>query len=100
MDTSSGNRSFPRHQIDCRIVHRWMNSLRRVFSTGSSINHLIVRLDPWVMLAVRFQNFDTAIAVNDMTNVLMIDDYDLAEACSIVIEFGSERFGYVVTPNV
>jgi len=35
-----------------------------------------------------------------MTNVLMIDDYELAEACAIVRAFGSERFGYVVTPNV
>jgi exopolysaccharide biosynthesis WecB/TagA/CpsF family protein len=35
-----------------------------------------------------------------MTDVLMIDDYDLAEACAIVTGFGSERFGYVVTPNV
>ncbi len=35
-----------------------------------------------------------------MTNVLMIDDYELAEACAIVTAFGSERFGYVVTPNV
>src|SRR5258708_36883171 len=35
-----------------------------------------------------------------MTNVLTIDDYELAEACAIVTAFGSERFGYVVTPNV
>jgi exopolysaccharide biosynthesis WecB/TagA/CpsF family protein len=35
-----------------------------------------------------------------MANVLMIDDYELAEACAIVTAFGSERFGYVVTPNV
>jgi exopolysaccharide biosynthesis WecB/TagA/CpsF family protein len=46
------------------------------------------------------RNFGTAFAVNDMTNVLMIDDYELAEACAIVTAFGSERFGYVVTPNV
>jgi exopolysaccharide biosynthesis WecB/TagA/CpsF family protein len=35
-----------------------------------------------------------------MTDVLMIDDYELAEARAIVTAFGSERFGYVVTPNV
>jgi exopolysaccharide biosynthesis WecB/TagA/CpsF family protein len=35
-----------------------------------------------------------------MANVLMIDDYELAEARAIVTAFGSERFGYVVTPNV
>jgi len=35
-----------------------------------------------------------------MTNVLIIDDYELGEACAIVTAFGSERFGYVVTPNV
>src|SRR5258707_1129558 len=35
-----------------------------------------------------------------MSNVLTIDDYELAEACAIVTAFGSERFGYVVTPNV
>ena len=35
-----------------------------------------------------------------MTNVLTIDDYELGEACAIVAAFGSERFGYVVTPNV
>jgi exopolysaccharide biosynthesis WecB/TagA/CpsF family protein len=49
--------------------------------------------------AVR-RNFGTAFGMNDMTNVLMIDDYELAEACAIVTAFGSERFGYVVTPNV
>jgi exopolysaccharide biosynthesis WecB/TagA/CpsF family protein len=37
---------------------------------------------------------------NDMTNVMMIDDYELGEACAIVTAFGNERFGYVVTPNV
>src|SRR5258708_33199384 len=46
------------------------------------------------------RSFGTAFAVNDMTSVLMIDDYELAEACEIVTAFGSERFGYVVTPNV
>src|SRR5258708_26313307 len=35
-----------------------------------------------------------------MTNVLFIDDYELGEARAIVTAFGSERFGYVVTPNV
>jgi exopolysaccharide biosynthesis WecB/TagA/CpsF family protein len=35
-----------------------------------------------------------------MTNVLNIDDYELREARAIVTAFGSERFGYVVTPNV
>src|SRR3984893_2225627 len=46
------------------------------------------------------RNFGTPFAVNDMTNVLMIDDYELGEARAIVTAFGSERFGYVVTPNV
>jgi exopolysaccharide biosynthesis WecB/TagA/CpsF family protein len=35
-----------------------------------------------------------------MTNVLNIDDYELSEARAIVTAFGSERFGYIVTPNV
>jgi exopolysaccharide biosynthesis WecB/TagA/CpsF family protein len=35
-----------------------------------------------------------------MNNVLTIDDYELGEARAIVTAFGSERFGYVVTPNV
>ena len=35
-----------------------------------------------------------------MVNVLDIDDYELGEARAIVKAFGSERFGYVVTPNV
>ena len=35
-----------------------------------------------------------------MANVLDIDDYDLGEARAIVTAFGTERFGYVVTPNV
>ena len=35
-----------------------------------------------------------------MTNVLDIDDYNLEEALKLVQMFGSERFGYVVTPNV
>jgi exopolysaccharide biosynthesis WecB/TagA/CpsF family protein len=35
-----------------------------------------------------------------MTNVLDIDDYELGEARAIVTAFGSDRFGYVVTPNV
>jgi exopolysaccharide biosynthesis WecB/TagA/CpsF family protein len=35
-----------------------------------------------------------------MANVLDIDDYELTEAIAIVTAFGTERFGYVVTPNV
>src|SRR5258707_6321440 len=35
-----------------------------------------------------------------MANVLDIDDYELREARAILTAFGSERFGYVVTPNV
>ena len=35
-----------------------------------------------------------------MANVLNIDDYDLEETLKIVAGFGSDRFGYVVTPNV
>jgi len=35
-----------------------------------------------------------------MANVLDIDDYELGEARAIVTAFGSDRFGYVVTPNV
>jgi exopolysaccharide biosynthesis WecB/TagA/CpsF family protein len=35
-----------------------------------------------------------------MATVLDIDDYDLDEAVAIVAVFGTERFGYVVTPNV
>lgn len=37
---------------------------------------------------------------NIMTNVLEIDDYELREALAIIGAFGSDRFGYVVTPNV
>ena len=36
----------------------------------------------------------------NMNNVLTIDDYELREARAIVTAFGTERFGYVVTPNV
>lgn len=35
-----------------------------------------------------------------MSTSLDIDDYDLAEFRSILASFGSDRFGYVVTPNV
>jgi N-acetylglucosaminyldiphosphoundecaprenol N-acetyl-beta-D-mannosaminyltransferase len=35
-----------------------------------------------------------------MRNVLNIDDYDLREALQLVSGYGTERFGYVVTPNV
>ena len=35
-----------------------------------------------------------------MANVLDIDDYNLDEALKLVSMFGSERYGYVVTPNV
>ncbi len=35
-----------------------------------------------------------------MPNVMNIDDYDLEEAREIVAAFGTERYGYVVTPNV
>ena len=35
-----------------------------------------------------------------MSNVLNIDDYDLEETLKIVAEFGSDHYGYVVTPNV
>ncbi|HEX3847925.1 MAG TPA: WecB/TagA/CpsF family glycosyltransferase [Steroidobacteraceae bacterium] len=35
-----------------------------------------------------------------MTSVLTIDDYDLSEASEVVADYGSGRYGYVVTPNV
>jgi exopolysaccharide biosynthesis WecB/TagA/CpsF family protein len=35
-----------------------------------------------------------------MTSVLNIDDYDLEDALKIVAQFGNDRFGFVVTPNV
>jgi exopolysaccharide biosynthesis WecB/TagA/CpsF family protein len=35
-----------------------------------------------------------------MRSVLHIDDYDLREALQMASAYGSERFGYVVTPNV
>jgi exopolysaccharide biosynthesis WecB/TagA/CpsF family protein len=35
-----------------------------------------------------------------MADVLDIDDCDLAMALTIVAEFGSDRYGYLVTPNV
>jgi len=35
-----------------------------------------------------------------MTNVINIDDYDLAGALQVVAGFGTERYGYLVTPNV
>jgi exopolysaccharide biosynthesis WecB/TagA/CpsF family protein len=38
--------------------------------------------------------------IQRMHSVLEIDDYDLEEALEIVAGFGTDRFGYVVTPNV
>jgi exopolysaccharide biosynthesis WecB/TagA/CpsF family protein len=35
-----------------------------------------------------------------MANVLDIDDYNLEEALEVVATFGSDHYGYVVTPNV
>jgi exopolysaccharide biosynthesis WecB/TagA/CpsF family protein len=35
-----------------------------------------------------------------MTNVINIDDYDLSGALQVVAGFGTERYGYLVTPNV
>ncbi len=35
-----------------------------------------------------------------MTNVLNVDDYGLTEALALVGAFGTDRFGYIVTPNV
>jgi exopolysaccharide biosynthesis WecB/TagA/CpsF family protein len=35
-----------------------------------------------------------------MTNVLYLDDYDLRDALHLAASFGTERYGYVVTPNV
>lgn len=35
-----------------------------------------------------------------MPNVLDIDDYNLEEALKLVAMFGSDRYGFVVTPNV
>lgn len=35
-----------------------------------------------------------------MASALDIDDYDLREAQALVAAFGSDRFGYLVTPNV
>jgi exopolysaccharide biosynthesis WecB/TagA/CpsF family protein len=39
-------------------------------------------------------------SVNYMKNVLDIDDHDLEEALQLVATFGSDRYGYIVTPNV
>jgi exopolysaccharide biosynthesis WecB/TagA/CpsF family protein len=38
--------------------------------------------------------------VNYMKNVLDIDDHDLEGALQLVAAFGSDRYGYIVTPNV
>jgi len=35
-----------------------------------------------------------------MKNVLDIDDHDLEGALQLVAAFGSDRYGYIVTPNV
>jgi exopolysaccharide biosynthesis WecB/TagA/CpsF family protein len=35
-----------------------------------------------------------------MANTLDIDDYNLEEALKVVANFGTDRYGYVVTPNV
>jgi exopolysaccharide biosynthesis WecB/TagA/CpsF family protein len=35
-----------------------------------------------------------------MVNVMEIDDYDLSQALKIAAAFGSDRYGYIVTPNV
>jgi exopolysaccharide biosynthesis WecB/TagA/CpsF family protein len=35
-----------------------------------------------------------------MRNVIEIDDYNLEEALKVVSTFGTDRFGFVVTPNV
>jgi exopolysaccharide biosynthesis WecB/TagA/CpsF family protein len=35
-----------------------------------------------------------------MANVLDIDDYNLEEALRVVANFGTDRYGFVVTPNV
>jgi exopolysaccharide biosynthesis WecB/TagA/CpsF family protein len=39
-------------------------------------------------------------SVNNMKHVLDIDDHDLEEALQLVATFGSDRYGYIVTPNV
>ena len=39
-------------------------------------------------------------SVNNMNNVLDIDDHNLQEALQLVATFGSDRYGYIVTPNV
>jgi exopolysaccharide biosynthesis WecB/TagA/CpsF family protein len=39
-------------------------------------------------------------SVNYMKNVLDIDDHDLEGALQLVAAFGSDRYGYIVTPNV
>lgn len=43
---------------------------------------------------------DSQRAGRTMTTVLNIDDYELEEARAIVTAFGTDCFGYVVTPNV
>ena len=35
-----------------------------------------------------------------MTTLLYIDDYDLAGSLELVAQFGSKRYGFLVTPNV
>lgn len=39
-------------------------------------------------------------SVSNMKHVLDIDDHDLEEALQLVATFGSDRYGYIVTPNV
>jgi exopolysaccharide biosynthesis WecB/TagA/CpsF family protein len=55
------------------------------------------------LVIARFAEYQEALNVRffeNMANVLDIDDYELREARAILTAFGSERFGYVVTPNV
>jgi exopolysaccharide biosynthesis WecB/TagA/CpsF family protein len=41
-----------------------------------------------------------AVFCKHMVNVLDIDNYDLDGALKVVAEFGTDRYGYLVTPNV
>ncbi len=35
-----------------------------------------------------------------MADILEIDDYDLKDALEVVAQFGTDRYGFIVTPNV
>ncbi len=62
---------------------------------------ILIRRMPLNFVARPVHGEESAVrSVNHMKHVLDIDDHNLEEALQLAATFGSDRYGYIVTPNV